>query len=223
MDEPSFKKLQDVRGSESGLDLTDAVRRARIEKAEKSSVSRDLQAAELSHLENLMDELRPVLAQLPRDADLFNHGLVHGERPRLYIDMIAFVEMSRDRRTYRFLMDSLSGRQLLGESENITIMALAVTNYLARRIIERENAINTALQFEAVENNGHFELENSSSISTIPVITEVKRKDSGRLFITFLIGLGAGIAAVYVGTHWDAVIIPQFDHLVELINGKSGL
>jgi hypothetical protein len=223
MDEPSFKKLQAVRSSENGLDLTDAVRRARIEKAEKSNVSRDLQAAELSHLENLKDELSPVLAQLPRDADLFNHGLVPGERPRLYIDMIAFVEMSRDRRTYRFLMDSPSGRQLLGESDDITIMALAVTNYLGRRLVDRENAIHTAVQFEPIEKTEHFELENSSSISTIPVITEVKRSESGRLFIMFLIGLAAGIAAVYVGTHWDIVIISQIDRLNELISGKSGL
>jgi len=223
MDEPSFKKLQDVRRSESGLDLTEAVRRARIEKAEQSNVSRDLQAAELSHLENLKDELTPVLAQLPRDADLFNHGLVPGERPRLYIDMIAFVEMSRDRRTYRFLMDSPTGRQLLGESDDITIMAMAITNYLGRRLVERENAINSTMQFDGIKQTGHLELEQESLISSIPVITEIKRPDGGRLFLMFLIGLVAGILAVYAGTHWDTVIIPRIDQFIENLGGKSTL
>jgi len=223
MDEPSFKKLQDVRRSESGLDLTEAVRRARIEKAEQSNVSRDLQAAELSHLENLKDELTPVLAQLPRDADLFNHGLVPGERPRLYIDMIAFVEMSRDRRTYRFLMDSPTGRQLLGESDDITIMAMAITNYLGRRLVERENAINSTMQFDGIKQAGHLELEQESLISSIPVITEIKRPDGGRLFLMFLIGLVAGILAVYAGTHWDTVIIPRIDQFIENLGGKSTL
>jgi|GEM_PF-6073065 len=39
----------------------------------------------------------------------------------------------------------------------------------------------------------------------------------------FLIGLVAGILAVYAGTHWDTVIIPQIDQFIENLGGKSTL
>ncbi len=202
----------------NGIDLMDAVRRARIEQAEKSSIANELRAAEFTRLEFLKNSLSPILAQLPRDAELFNHGLVPGERPRFYVDMIAFVEMGRDRRTYRFLMDSPAGRQMLGESDDISIMAGAITNYLGRRLVEREFAIQHAMSFEAVEPHSMaktLELEHSASIATMPVITEVRRPDSGRLFLAFIIGIIAGIAAVYAGVHWDALIVPQITHFTE--------
>ena len=115
MDDKSLYSQNVSPNSTKELDFMECVRRARIEKAEKTGISTDLRAAERSHLERLNDQLRPILEQLPRDADVFNHGVVPGERPRLYVDMISFVEMGRDRRTYRFLMDSKAGRQLLGD------------------------------------------------------------------------------------------------------------
>jgi hypothetical protein len=122
-------------------DLKAAVRRARLEDAERSSVTAELRGAELARLEMLDEVLQPVFAQLPRDADLFDQGLVPGEKPRLFVDMIAFVEMARDRRTFRFLQDTRSGRVLLAESEKIDAVADAVTAYLGRRLVERDKAM----------------------------------------------------------------------------------
>lgn len=187
----------------------ECVRRARIEKAEKTGISTDLRAAERSHLERLNDQLRPILEQLPRDADVFNHGVVPGERPRLYVDMISFVEMGRDRRTYRFLMDSKAGRQLLGESEDISVMAGAVTQYLAKRLVEREGELERAIRFEPIETNEAtkpLELGISSPITAMPVITEIHRPYGFRIFLAFLIGIVAGIAAIYIGSHWDGFV-----------------
>ena len=128
----SVDKTPDRRDGD--ISLIDAVRRARLEVAERSNAVHDLRMAEHAKLEALRDQLKPVLHALPREADLFDHGLVPGDRPRFYVDMIAFVEMSRDRRNFRFLMDTPDGRKLLGESDDVPVMAKAVTNYLGRRL-----------------------------------------------------------------------------------------
>ena len=88
MDVKAMKTIDLVSDQGNSPDLADAVRRARIERAEKTGIANDLIAAECSRLEILHNHLKPILQQLPRDADLFNHGLVGGERPRLYIDVL---------------------------------------------------------------------------------------------------------------------------------------
>ncbi len=121
--------------------LATALRRARVENAEHSAALTDLRAAELARLEILADALAPVVAQVPQDCDSFDLAVVPGERPRLFIDQIGFVEMDRDRRTYRFLQDTRHGRITLRESADIEEIVDAVTNYIAHRLIEREKAL----------------------------------------------------------------------------------
>jgi hypothetical protein len=77
--------------------LKRAMRQARVDDAERSRVVFELRGAEIARLEMLRDELLPVIAEVPKDADLFDVALVPSERPRLFVDMIAFVEMGRDR------------------------------------------------------------------------------------------------------------------------------
>ena len=123
--------------------LTMALRRARIENAERTDVLMDLRAAEMTRLEILREHLQPVFDEVPADCDLFDPGLAPGEKPRLFIDMVAFVEMARDRRSYRLMQDTRAGRILLGESERIEVMVRAITDYIARRLVEREKALVT--------------------------------------------------------------------------------
>ncbi len=121
--------------------LASALRRARLENAEHSAALADLRAAEIARLEILADALSPVLAQVPSDCDIFDVAVSPSERPRLFIDQIGFVEMERDRRTYRFLQDTRHGRVTLIESEKVDAVVDAVTNYIAHRLIERERAL----------------------------------------------------------------------------------
>ncbi len=121
--------------------LKAAIRKARIEQAERSDVITDLRGAENTRLELLQEAVNLVLDEVPRDVDLFDSGLVPGPRPRLFIDMLAFVEMARDRRTYRFLLDTRHGRVTILESDQLGAMVEAITNYIARRLIEREQAL----------------------------------------------------------------------------------
>ena len=121
--------------------LTSAIRRARLEQAERGDVIAELRGAELARLEMLEEAVDPVLKQVPGHIDLFDTGVVPGEHPRLFIDMVAFVEMARDRRTYRFVQDTRNGRVTIAESDRLDAMAEAVTAYIARRLVEREKAL----------------------------------------------------------------------------------
>ena len=112
--------------------LTAAIRAARLEDAERSQAVGELRGAEAARLELLREAIEPILAQVPGEVDLFDTGIVPGEHPRLFIDMIAFVEMGRDRRTYRFLQDTRNGRALLAETDGLQTMTEAVTRYIAR-------------------------------------------------------------------------------------------
>jgi hypothetical protein len=121
--------------------LRDALRRARTASAEKSGVLVELRTAELARLDLLKDELQPLFEQVPQDVDLFDAAILPGEPARLFIDVLGFVEMGRDKRTYQFFQDTRYGRQLIAETENIASITQAITDYVAHRIVEREKAL----------------------------------------------------------------------------------
>src|SRR6478609_4882916 len=121
--------------------LQDAVRKTRIEIAEKSSVVVDLRDAETARLELLNDALDPLFDETPPDVDLFDRGISRGDTPRLWLDAISHVAMARDKRRYRFVQDTRFGRKVLAESNEIDEIVEAVTHYVAARIIERERAL----------------------------------------------------------------------------------
>jgi hypothetical protein len=118
-----------------------ALRRARLDEAERSEVIAELRGAEIARLEMLREEVAPLLAEVSEGVDFFDFGLVAGDHPRLFIDMIGFVEMARDRRSYNFYQDTRHGRILLAESERLDPIVDAVTSYIARRLVEREKAL----------------------------------------------------------------------------------
>ena len=122
-------------------DLAAALRAARADDAERSEVLYDLRSVALARLGVLRDALEPVLAQVPEECDLFDIGIMPGDPPRLFIDMIGFVEMARDRRNYRLFQDRRHGRVLLHEAATLDEAVEAVTSYMARRLVERERAL----------------------------------------------------------------------------------
>ncbi len=136
MDERKSDHLKPVPPS-----LRSAIRRARVESAEQSEAVADLREAEVARLELLLEAIRPVLDQAPEGVELFDPGIAHGERPRLFLDMISFVDLGHDRRTYRFFQDTRHGRVLIAESPLMERIVAAMTNYIARRLVEREQAL----------------------------------------------------------------------------------
>src|SRR5580692_9091098 len=121
--------------------LRDALRKARIEAADRTGVVVDLRDAEVARLEILNEALDPVFAQIPDTVDLFDRGISQGETPRLWIDVVSHVVMGRDKRIYRFVQDSRFGRIVIAESHEVAVVVGAVTDYVARRMIEREHAL----------------------------------------------------------------------------------
>ena len=121
--------------------LKEALRKARVDQAERSGVVVDLHDAEVARLELLNEALDPLFEEIPQQVDLFDRGISRGETPRLWIDAIAHVAMGRDKRLYRFLQDGRYGRKVLLESVHIDEIVEAVTKYVAQRLIERERAL----------------------------------------------------------------------------------
>jgi hypothetical protein len=121
--------------------LRDALRQARIEAADRTGVVVDLRDAEVARLEILNDALDGLFGQIPEKVDLFDRGISQGDTPRLWIDVVAHVVMGRDKRIYRFVQDTRFGRIVLAESHEVGTIVEAVTEYVARRMIEREHAL----------------------------------------------------------------------------------
>jgi len=163
--------------------LKQAVRKTRIEIAEKSSVVVDLRDAEVARLELLNDALDPLFEETPPDIELFDRGISHGDTPRLWIDAIAHVVMGRDKRHYRFVLDTRYGRKVLAESNDIATIVEAVTHYVAARIIERERAL------AEDENPLHARLHRG--------VHGPGRRRGWRILRAFLFGLIAGCVALF--------------------------
>src|SRR3974390_3545710 len=132
-------------GEARPLRLRDALRQARIEAADRAGVVVDLRDAELARLEILNEALDALFAQLPDNVDLFDRGISQGETPRLWIDVVAHVLMGRDKRLYRLVQDTRYGRKVLAESHDVPAIVAAVTDYIARRMVEREQALATTV------------------------------------------------------------------------------
>jgi len=165
--------------------LKDAVREARIEAAERSGVVVDLRDAEVARLELLNEALDPLFADIPQGVDLFDRGISRGEVPKLWVDVIAHVEMGRDKRIYRFLLDTRYGRKVLAESYEVRDLVDAVTRYVARRLVERERAL----------------AEDSAATPLPPGIKPdavLGRRRRGHPWRAFFLGLLCGIAALFV-------------------------
>jgi len=162
--------------------LKEALRRARIDAAERTGVVVDLHDAEVARLELLNEALDPLFAEIPAEVDLFDRGISRGETPRLWVDAIAHVAMGRDKRIYRFLQDTRYGRKVLAESVSIPDVAAAVTKYVAQRIIERERAL--AETAAPINGDARRELELQ------------RRRRQWRAIRTFVLGVFAGLAVL---------------------------
>src|SRR6202790_4653891 len=154
--------------------LRDALRQARIEAADRTSVVVDLRDAEVARLEILSDALDPLFAQVPEQVDLFDRGISQGDTPRLRIDVVAHVLMGRDKRIYRFVQDTRFGRVVIAESHDVAALVDAITAYIARRLVEREHAL---------------------VATPVPIVTTERRRRSR--FWTFALGFVVGVVALF--------------------------
>lgn len=130
--------------------LAQAIREVRNDAADRADVVVDIREGQLTRLELLADELRPVFAEVPQDDPRFDFAVSSGLQPRLWIDAVAHVALARDRRTYRFLLDTRIGRSVLAETADLAEMAEKVTRYIAERVVERRRMVEGEVEPVAV-------------------------------------------------------------------------
>ncbi|WP_315855161.1 hypothetical protein [Chenggangzhangella methanolivorans] len=123
--------------------------------------------------------------------------------------MVTFVEMGRDRRTYRVMRDGRRGRICLAESAEVEPIVEAVTAYVARRLVERERllvdderAVQETQPIEVARTmtaSAPAETQAAASAAQTAAPPSGRRRLLGVVAFLFAFGLGAGIGALAVG------------------------
>jgi hypothetical protein len=94
--------------------------------------------------------------------------------------------MGRDKRVYRMLLDTRIGRRVLAESHEITDIVEAVTGYVARRLVERQRALDEDPEY----------ITRVTHAEAARVRRQRGWRTLGILMIGFLLGLVGFMAAV---------------------------
>jgi hypothetical protein len=130
--------------NQAAIALATAMNEARAAAAERESGHQEACAAAVVRLEALRRRLAPLYAAIPRDVESFDLGLVGPERPRLFVDIIAYVEPCADGAAFRFIQESRSGRTTIIETADEPALIDEITRYIARRLVARERALSVS-------------------------------------------------------------------------------
>lgn len=118
--------------------LNGALRQARLAEAAHFEAVLDIRDAQTLRLQVLKDELAPMILANAEAAAFVDLALVPGDPPRLWVDLITFIVMAPDPRTYRLIQDGPGGRQTLLETQNRPEMIERIKQHVAHRLIARE-------------------------------------------------------------------------------------
>ncbi len=118
--------------------LAQALREARRAEAAHFEAALELRDSKSLRLQLLKDDLLPLVNSSPEARELFDLALVPGEPPKLWIDLISFVVMEPDPRSYRFLQHRQDRREILFETADRELMAAAVRRHMAHLLVARE-------------------------------------------------------------------------------------
>jgi len=165
-------------------ELKRVIREVRIAHAERSDVVIDLKEAEQARLELLAEALDGVFQDLPQDHEQLLLGLLPGQPPRFWVDATSFVVMGRDKRQYQFAKDTRLGRTILAENNDVETIADAVTRYVAERIVERQQAIESDWLTKAIRGR------RGSLAAAVPAMQPVSESAA---LIWGLCGFGLGV------------------------------
>ena len=118
--------------------LREAIRKARLDEAERLDLSADHRDGEIARLDLLKAELEAVFAEIPDHDDRFNLVLVPSRPARLWIDLFTYAAIDDGSGAYLFVRNSESGRRTLFSSSNVADIADRITRYMAHEIVRRE-------------------------------------------------------------------------------------
>lgn len=126
---------------QQGNGLTGALRQARLAEAAHREAVLGIKDAKSLRLLALKDDIATVIEHSPQARQLFDLALAPGEPPKLWIDLITFVVMEPDYRTYRLVQDSQAGRDILHETADRAEMVERIKQIMAHRMIARERQL----------------------------------------------------------------------------------
>jgi hypothetical protein len=146
--EPKKEEARGVKGMEENVkaiarpaasrSLREAIRKARLDEAERLDVTADARDGEIARLELLKSELETVFADVPKNDDRFNLALVPSKPARLWIDLFTYVAIDDGSGAYLFIRNSENGRRTLFSASNVSDMVDRITTYMAHEIVRRE-------------------------------------------------------------------------------------
>jgi hypothetical protein len=164
--------------------MSEALRKARLAEAAHFDAAADIRDAKTLRLTVLLDELRPHLAGIAlRGGHFIDPVVMPGEPPRLWIDMVSYVLMEPDPRTYRLQRDTAGGHEILLETRDRREMHQHIITYAAHRLVERER------QFA-------FDARTRQPAG--------KRYGGTALFLAWLSGFSVGVLALFALGIWMA-------------------
>ena len=121
--------------------LRDAIKAARAAQAEQGDSLSEARREDISKLELLEERLKSLIAEIPSDNRQFDLNIARSNPARFWIDVVAYVSVNRDRSTYEFIKETRAGRRRIVESGDVGVLADAIRDYIAERIVERERAL----------------------------------------------------------------------------------
>ena len=152
-------------------DFGKALRWARLAEAAHRDALAQLDNAAAIRLQLMADRLAPVL---PTGIGLAGPLAAAGERPRLWIDLVLFIEMALDPKTYRLSLEGSDGRVVLFETQDPAEMAERVLREVAQLAVARERQLATVR----------------------PDSRPPRRFSAASLLVSWLAGLTAGVLAL---------------------------
>jgi hypothetical protein len=112
-----------------------AMRHVRAAEAAHFEAVAALSDARALRLQILKDELAAIIAASPEARRAFELALIPGDTPRLWLDLITFVVMEPDPKTYRLVQHGQSGREVLLETAERAEMVQQAKLLLAQKVI----------------------------------------------------------------------------------------
>ncbi len=132
--------------AETGGDDPAAVMAAELKRArtlqgashEARLAARDTAAMRLLALKQ---ELAPYVEGLPEVERFVELSLINGETPRLWLDLISWVEMGPDQQHWRMMQDTAEGREVVFETDQLDAMVAFLRKFIALRAVQRERLL----------------------------------------------------------------------------------
>jgi hypothetical protein len=128
----------------AAIALAEAMHRARMMPHAEARVAGAQPTPSLSskaRLDVLRKKLKPLYDAIPQDVEGVDLGVVREDKPRLFLDMISFIDVSEESKKFRLIKGGRNGPQVLHETSDETALISRITDYIAERLIVRERIL----------------------------------------------------------------------------------